>query len=416
MRTLRIALAQMNSVVGDLDGNVRRIHEFMARARAAGADIVAFPEMVVTGYPAEDLLFRTAFLRDNMKAMQAAVAESHGLTAVIGYADFSDDHVYNAAAIGSHGRLADVYRKQHLPTYGVFDEDRYFRPGSRFPVYEIGGVHVGVNICEDIWLSDGPTARQSQAGAEVIINISASPYHMDKQREREDVVRSAARDNGVFVAYVNAVGGQDELVFDGASVVFDPSGGLVARSREFEEDFLVVDLRICRITPLPRPMPFMCRTPLRTPALPSNNPPLRLCLKGPAEVYNALVLGTRDYVRKNGFAKALVGLSGGIDSALTACVGADALGPENVKVVAMPSRFSSEGSLLDAAALAEEFRRGDADHPHRAGASGDAGNAVGGVCRHPVRCGRGESAGATARQPAHGPFQQVRLAGADYWQ
>ena len=364
MRTLRVALAQMNPVVGDLTGNVERILQFMARARSAGADVVAFPEMAITGYPAEDLLFRTAFLRDNVKAMHQAVAGSQGLTAVVGYAHVEDGRIYNAAAIAHDGRLVDVYRKHHLPTYGVFDEDRYFQSGRVFPVYAIGGVNVGVNICEDIWFADGPTERQCSAGAEVIINISASPYHIDKQREREDVVRSAARDNRVFVAYVNVVGGQDELVFDGASLVFDPSGRLVARAGEFEEDLLVVDLPLQHEPPLPR-VDFEDSSASsvihvsgpydgdRRPLEQSATAPL---LEGPAEIYGALVLGTRDYVRKNGFSKALVGLSGGIDSALTACVGADALGPENVKVVAMPSRFSSEGSLLDAAALADNLR------------------------------------------------------------
>ena len=354
MRTLRVALAQMNSVVGDLTGNVERILQFMACAREAGADIVAFPEMAVTGYPAEDLLFRTAFLHDNVKAMHQVVAKSQGLTAVVGYAHVEDGQVYNAAAIAHDGRLVDVYRKHHLPTYGVFDEDRYFQAGRAFPVYTIGDFNVGVNICEDIWFADGPASCQRRAGAEVIVNISASPYHLDKQRIREAIVRNSARDNAVYVAYVNAVGGQDELVFDGASVIFDHSGGLVARAREFEEDLLVVDLHLDNDRPpAPRAIPVSDvnvneRSQLERPdAVP--------LLEGPAEIYGALVLGTRDYVRKNGFSKALVGLSGGIDSAFTACVGADALGPENVKVVAMPSRFSSEGSLLDAAALADNL-------------------------------------------------------------
>ncbi len=363
MRTLRVALAQMNSVVGDLRGNVRRILEFTDRARNMGADVVAFPEMVITGYPAEDLLFRTAFISDNLKALGKALEGSRDIAMVLGYAHPVDGRVYNAAAIGSQGRLVGMYRKHHLPTYGVFDEDRYFLSGSSFPIYDIAGVYVGVNICEDIWFNDGPTVRQSSSGAEVIINISASPYHVDKQREREEIVRSAASDNGVYVAYVNLVGGQDELVFDGASVVFDPSGCLIARGREFEEDLLVVDI------PLPDERPAAPVDLSETSAgsvihvsgpFDGSRPTLQSdlvapVLKGPAEVYNALVVGTRDYVRKNGFSKVLVGLSGGIDSALTACVGADALGPENVKVVAMPSRFSSEGSLLDAAALAENL-------------------------------------------------------------
>ena len=354
MRTLRVALAQMNSVVGDLTGNVERILRCMARARSAGADVVAFPEMAITGYPAEDLLFRSAFLRDNVKAMHQVVAKSQGLTAVVGYAHVEDVRIYNAAAIAHDGRLVDVYRKHHLPTYGVFDEDRYFQSGRVFPVYAIGGVNVGVNICEDIWFADGPASCQRRAGAEVIVNVSASPYHLDKQRIRESIVRSSARDNAVYVAYVNAVGGQDELVFDGASVVFDPSGGLVARAREFEEDLLVIDLHLADDrSPSPSAIPVSDVNVNERSQL--ERPDAAPLLEGPAEIYGALVLGTRDYLRKNGFSKALVGLSGGIDSALTACVGADALGPENVKVVAMPSRFSSEGSLLDAAALADNL-------------------------------------------------------------
>ena len=363
MRTLRVALAQMNSVVGDLQGNVQRILEFTDQARAMSADVVAFPEMAVTGYPAEDLLFRHAFLLDNLEAVYDAVDETHGLTAVIGYAHPIGGRVYNAAAIGAEGRLAGMYRKYHLPTYGVFDEDRYFYSGVSFPVFRIGGVRVGVNICEDIWFADGPTARQTTAGAEVIINISASPYHIDKQRVREDIVRNAAKDNSVHVAYVNAVGGQDELVFDGASVVFDPSGKLIARAREFEEDLLVVDIHLPDEQSLP-PVDLQDSVVSSiihvSGAYEGDRPDLdettiAPVLKGTSEVYKALVVGTRDYVRKNGFSKVLVGLSGGIDSALTACVGADALGPENVKVVAMPSRFSSEGSLLDAAALADNL-------------------------------------------------------------
>ena len=354
MRTLRVALAQINTVVGDLTGNVERILQFMARARDAGADVVAFPEMAITGYPAEDLLFRTAFLRANVKAMHQVAAGSQGLTAVVGYAHVEDGRIYNAAAIAHDGRLVDVYRKHHLPTYGVFDEDRYFQSGRIFPVYAIGDVNVGVNICEDIWFADGPASCQRRAGAEVIVNVSASPYHLDKQRIREAIVRNSARGNAVYVAYVNAVGGQDELVFDGASVVFDPSGGLVARAREFEEDLLVIDLHLDNARP-PAPSAIYVSDAAVEQRLTLEQPAAASLLEGPAEIYGALVLGTRDYVRKNGFSKALVGLSGGIDSALTACVGADALGPENVKVVAMPSRFSSEGSLLDAAALADNL-------------------------------------------------------------
>ena len=243
MPTLRVALAQMNSVVGDLAGNTQNILDIIPEARAGGVDIIAFPEMAITGYPAEDLLFHKSFLRDNLKAMQRVVQASQGLTVIVGYADF-DENVYNAAAIAHDGQLVGVYRKIFLPTYGVFDEDRYFRRGQACPVYTIAGVNVGVNICEDAWYAEGPVAMQAKAGAELVVNISASPYSMDKQKTRESVISDRARENGVYLAYVNVVGGQDELVFDGASTVFDHSGRLIARGKEFEEDLVTVDLQI----------------------------------------------------------------------------------------------------------------------------------------------------------------------------
>ena len=372
MRTLRVALAQMNSVVGDLAGNAQKILDIMSEARACGVDIIAFPEMAITGYPAEDLLFHRSFLRDNLKAMERVVQASQGLTVIVGYADF-DENVYNAAAIANDGQLVGVYRKMFLPTYGVFDEDRYFRRGQACPVYTIAGVNVGVNICEDAWYAEGPVAMQAKAGAEVVVNISASPYSMDKQKNRETIVSSRARENGVYFAYVNVIGGQDELVFDGASTVFDPSGRLIARGKEFEEDLVTVDLQINAQAQRPTPStssPTDASVALSdgnasTPILVSGfvereRPPLdppvtHARLEGAAEVYRALVIGTGDYVRKNGFTKVVIGLSGGIDSALTACVGSDALGPDNVKVLAMPSRYSSEGSVVDAHLLARNL-------------------------------------------------------------
>ena len=361
MRTLRVALAQMNSVVGDLQGNTQRILDFIPEARSRGVDIIAFPEMAITGYPAEDLLFHKSFLHDNLKAMRRVVQASTGLAVVVGYADAdAGGDVYNAAAIAHDGDLAGVYRKIHLPTYGVFDEDRYFRRGQACPVYTIGGVNVGVNICEDAWYSQGPAASQGRAGAEVVVNISASPYHVGKQREREGVMRARAVENLVYVACVNTVGGQDELVFDGASVVFDPSGRLIARGREFEEDLVTVDLQIEAST-RPHTQESQSSTVVSVSGyVERERPPLEPAtthrpLEEAAEVYRALVIGTGDYVRKNGFTKVVIGLSGGIDSALTACVGSDALGPDNVKVLAMPSRYSSEGSLVDAHLLARNL-------------------------------------------------------------
>ena len=372
MRTFRLALAQINPIVGDLEGNSQKILQFIEEARSLGADLVAFPEMAITGYPAEDLLYKTSFLQDNLKAMRRVVQASKGLAVVVGFVD-ADGDIYNAAAVAHDGELVGVYHKMYLPTYGVFDEDRYFRRGDTCPVYTINGVGVGVNICEDAWYPLGPMVVQRDAGAEVIVNINASPYHAGKQKERESMMHTRATDNGLYVAYLNAVGGQDELVFDGASLIYDPTGKLIARGKEFEEDLVVADLEIDAVM----------RSRLRDPRARKEDPAIlreigtskvvsiseytekgrptleeaavSQPLEGAGEVYQALVTGTGDYVRKSGFSRVIVGLSGGIDSALTACIGADALGPENVKVLAMPSRYSSEGSLVDAKLLAQNL-------------------------------------------------------------
>jgi len=372
MRTFRLALAQINPTVGDLEGNSQKILQFIEEARSLGVDLVAFPEMAITGYPAEDLLYKTSFLQDNLKAMRRVVQASKGLAVVVGFVD-TDGDIYNAAAVAHDGELVGIYHKMYLPTYGVFDEDRYFRRGDTCPVYTINGVGVGVNICEDAWYPLGPMVVQRDAGAEVIVNINASPYHAGKQKERESMMHTRATDNGLYVAYLNAVGGQDELVFDGASLIYDPTGKLMARGKEFEEDLVVADLEIDAVM----------RSRLRDPRARKEDPAIlreigtskvvsvseytererptleeaavSQPLEGAGEVYQALVTGTGDYVRKSGFSRVIVGLSGGIDSALTACIGADALGPENVKVLAMPSRYSSEGSLVDAKLLAQNL-------------------------------------------------------------
>ncbi len=372
MRTFRLALAQINPTVGDLEGNSQKILQFIEEARSLGADLVVFPEMAITGYPAEDLLYKTSFLQDNLKAMRRVVQASKGLAVVVGFVD-TDGDIYNAAAVAHDGELVGIYHKMYLPTYGVFDEDRYFRRGDTCPVYTINGVGVGVNICEDAWYPLGPMVVQRDAGAEVIVNINASPYHAGKQKERESMMHTRATDNGLYVAYLNAVGGQDELVFDGASLIYDPTGKLMARGKEFEEDLVVADLEIDAVM----------RSRLRDPRARKEDPAIlreigtskvvsvseytererptleeaavSQPLEGAGEVYQALVTGTGDYVRKSGFSRVIVGLSGGIDSALTACIGADALGPENVKVLAMPSRYSSEGSLVDAKLLAQNL-------------------------------------------------------------
>ena len=355
MTTLRVALAQINVTVGDLDGNARKVLEYVEKARTLKADIVAFPELAVTGYPPEDLVFRRQFVRDNHARMERIVEGTEDIAIVLGFVEREGDSIYNAAAVACDGRLVDVYRKVHLPNYSVFDEVRYFEPGSSCPVYLIAGARVGVNVCEDIWFPDGPTKTQSDAGARLIVNINGSPYYAGRLPEREAMLADRARENGVFLAYVNLVGGQDELVFDGASLIVGPSGDVTARGSQFEEDLIVADLALPEESgdDLPRPI-VVSKGPAGgdTPRLPDRQPKLY----GPVgEVYAALVLGTRDYVAKCGFDRVVVALSGGIDSTLVATIAADALGPDRVVGVSMPSRFSSEGSVLDARELSENL-------------------------------------------------------------
>lgn len=369
MRTVRIALAQVDTTVGDLEGNSALITAHIRRARDLGADIVCFPELALTGYPPEDLLLRRQFVEDNLAALRTLLPETEGITAIVGFVDLDGD-IYNAAAILHDGRHVDTYRKQFLPNYGVFDENRYFLEGNRSPVYLIAGARVGVNICEDIWYPNGPAFEQALAGAELIVNINGSPYHRGKRDFRERMLATRAADNIVAIAYVNQVGGQDELVFDGGSMVFDARGELVAEAPLFEEDLLVCDVDVDAVLQArlhdnrrrkeadratldrvgaPIPVSAAPRRRERPPLLPR---PALPRLEGAAEVYRALVVGTRDYVRKTGFQNVVIGLSGGIDSSLTAAIAVDALGAEHVTGVAMPSRYSSEHSRSDAAQLA----------------------------------------------------------------
>ena len=266
IRSFRLALAQLNPTVGDIEGNTARIIEFVEQARERGADLVAFPELAITGYPPEDLLFKTSFLQANVAAMQRVVAAARDIAVVVGYVEVGDSatgtDIANAAAIGYDGKLIDSYRKMYLPNYGVFDEDRYFRRGTECPVYRINGVGVGVNICEDIWYPVGPIAVQREAGAELIVNINGSPFHAGKAAYREKMIGTRAADNGLFVAYLNMVGGQDELVFDGASLVCEMTGEVIARSPAFAEDLLVMDLDIEAVF----------RSRLRTPLSRKENP------------------------------------------------------------------------------------------------------------------------------------------------
>jgi NAD+ synthase (glutamine-hydrolysing) len=381
-RTLRLALAQINAAVGDLAGNTRRITEGMDAATAAGAQIVCFPELALTGYPPEDLLLKPSFITDNLRALDLLArhtADLPHLTAIVGFVD-RDVDIFNAAAVLHDGRVVGIYHKHFLPNYGVYDEDRYFAPGTSAPCFLIDGVLVGVSICEDIWYPDGPATAQASAGAELLLNISASPFHVGKQEARERMLATRAADSGAIVAYLNLVGGQDELIFDGCSTVFDEEGDLLARARAFAPDLLVADLDVESVfrTRLHDPRrrkergeaeraltPIVVSTaPAHPPASAHDRLPAateaRLGLTGriepplarEAEAYQALVLGVRDYVGKNGFRDVVIALSGGIDSALTATIAVDALGPEHVLGVSMPSRYSSAGSKDDAAALA----------------------------------------------------------------
>lgn len=368
MSTIRLALAQLNPTVGAFTANTVRIIEHIERARAAGADIVAFPELCISGYPPEDLLLKPQFVAANLRALDEIIAASQGIVTIVGFVDKTID-THNAAAIICDGELKGVYHKQYLPNYAVFDEFRYFDAGQSAPVFKLGDVTIGVNICEDIWYPGGPTQEQALAGAQIIINISASPYHAGKGHGRERMIATRAEDNAVALAYVNLVGGQDELMFDGQSLVIDERGELLARGKAFEEDFLVVDLNAERVfnerlhDPRRRQerllSPPVEQIVLRATALAPKADKAKPVLAEPfekvAEVYQALVLGTRDYVRKNGFKSVVIGLSGGVDSALVACVAVDALGAENVTCVFMPTRYSSSESGRDAELLAKNL-------------------------------------------------------------
>jgi len=374
MNPFRLALAQVNPTVGDLDGNAQQACAAIERARAAGADLVALPELALTGYPPEDLLLMPSFLQANRSTVERVAAQSVGITALVGFVDCDGSDIYNAAAVLHEGRVAAVYHKIYLPNYGVFDEYRYFRAGERPMVLELPGAVVGVSICEDIWYPAGPAEQQALAGAQVVVNISASPYYAGKGLARERMLATRAADSVVVVALCNLVGGQDELVFDGGSVVLNARGELLARARQFEEDLLVVDLDLRAVfrqrlhdprRRQERPAgPETVDRVVLAPSLPTSRAreeaaagPTLMAPRLPdeAEVYQALVLGTRDYVRKNGFQTVVIALSGGIDSALTAAIATDALGPENVVGVGMPSRYSSPDSLEDAEQLARRL-------------------------------------------------------------
>jgi NAD+ synthase (glutamine-hydrolysing) len=368
-RALRIGLAQINTTVGDLDGNRDKIIHYVEQARGLGVDVVAFPELAIPGYPPEDLLLKPEFIRANLKTLHQIIPATKGITAIIGFVDSQND-IYNAAAILHDGALAGIYHKRYLPNYAVFDEERYFQAENRdeCPLFVVNGVPFGVSICEDIWYPVGPAVTQALGGAEVLINISASPYHAGKGLHRERMLATRAADSVAVVAFVNLVGGQDELIFDGDSAVLDERGTCLARGKQFEEDFVALDVDVESVfrqrlhDPRRRREALSVDEALDKVALSEtgdSKPPLSRPqverLDPVAEVYRALVLGTGDYVRKNGFQKVVVGLSGGIDSSLTAVIAAEALGADNVIGVSMPSRHSSEGSRADAHRLADNL-------------------------------------------------------------
>ncbi len=363
---IRLGVAQMNTTVGDIEGNVSRVCAVLERARAMDVELVAFPELATTGYPPEDLLLKPDFVRTNLEALERVTACTAGLSAIVGFVD-ADDHLYNAAALLVDRKRVGTYRKQRLPNYGVFDEKRYFHPGDACPVFMLNGAPVGITICEDIWFPGGSPQAVTRAGAVLLVNINASPYHAGKWREREQMLRTRAQDYGAVVAYVNLVGGQDELVFDGTSVVLDHTGAVLARGAQFEEELIVCDIdtdavRRVRQQRFVRAADLAEESDIATPTIavtvpsvtrrPSAPPHLIQPLGPTEEVYRALELALRDYVTKNRFNHVVVGLSGGIDSALVATIAVDALGRDRVHVAFLPSPYTSEESRTLAAQVA----------------------------------------------------------------
>ncbi|MBI4684171.1 MAG: NAD+ synthase [Nitrospirae bacterium] len=337
MKHVKIAFAQINTTVGDIDGNVSKICDYIKKAKESRVKIILFPELAVTGYPPEDLLLKPHFITDNIDCLTKIQAETKDITAIVGFVDRQDSNIYNAVAIFHKAQFIGVYHKIYLPNYGVFDEYRYFKPGRKASVYKSDGLSFGVNICEDVWYPEGPARSQALEGAEIIFNINASPYHMGKAYMREEMVAKRASDNNVAIAYLNAVGGQDELVFDGGSFVADRTGEIIVRAKQFKEEMIISEI-----------------------VLDGYNLPIPPLTKGgegglEEEVYEALVLGTRDYINKNGFKQVVIGLSGGVDSSLVATIAVDAIGRENVKGVFMPSPYTSRESKEDANELAENL-------------------------------------------------------------
>lgn len=374
---MRLAIAQLNTTVGDFEGNVAKICSYIRQASGSGADLVCFPELTITGYPPEDLLLKPSFIEANLRSLDAVADSTRELhiTAVVGFVDLKDGETYDAAAVICRGAVVATYHKVYLPNYGVFDEKRYFRSGDGGLVIGCAGVNVGITICEDIWHPVGPAVLEVRTGgAQVILNLSASPYHKGKQQFREKMLSVRASDNVTQIAYANLVGGQDELVFDGNSTIFDEDGTLLGRAAAFQEDLLVVDLQTERVLrtrlhdirhreeiapgltgPVRRiDLPALTDGHTAYPPLPLRQPQAEPAsgMDEEAEIYSAVVLGVHDYVNKNGFKRAFIGLSGGVDSSLTAAIAVDALGADRVTGVLLPSPYTSRDSIEDAEALA----------------------------------------------------------------
>ena len=361
---LRIAMAQINSSVGDFEVNKRKIIDCIDQAKSIKADIIAFPELAITGYPPQDLLFNTKFIETNLEVLNEIVTESNNITAIIGFVDKDqNDNIYNSAAIISDKTLQGVYHKIHLPNYGVFDEKRYFSKGSKTKLIVLGKTKIGVSICEDIWHPNGPILEQALQGAQLSININGSPYHAGKKKIREDLLKSHSINHQLFVGYINMVGGQDELVFDGNSMLLNPNGEIIAQANQFEEDLVFTDLKIDE-SKLDREKPLVTQHVINesiqlSDDLTQNKPVLKrnfpVQYDQIGEIYAALVLGTKDYVHKCGFKKVIVALSGGIDSSLVTTIAVDALGVQNVTAVSLPSKYSSQSSIDDAELLSRNL-------------------------------------------------------------
>ena len=353
--SLRIALAQINCTVGDLAGNRAKIIEYINKAKELEAELISFSELAITGYPPEDLLLKPKFIQDNLDSLKELSKSVKDIVVIVGFVDKQGSDIYNAAAVIYNTKINGIYHKMHLPNYGVFDEKRYFVSGSKALVLKCGKFIFGVNICEDIWHTNGPTAIQAKQGAKLILNISASPYYAGKIKERELVTKKQAVKNRIFIAYTNLIGGQDELVFDGQSMVVDDKGNIAGRARAFEEDLLVIDLDIPVANLKPSKNIILISKDIPHKHNVSLEKKVTKLLSRVEEIYKALILGLKDYVSKNGFKKVVLGLSGGIDSSFVATLAVDALGRENVKGLFMPTRYTSRESEEDVSQLVQNL-------------------------------------------------------------